>query len=335
MANIVLRHKAGELKEVLEYVQATGKNVKGENVDFIKDCLLVVSKNKVHVEAIDENEALIVVIDLTTDEGLKQTPGNIPLELGKAIKALARFKSDDVVSVNYSDNFVEFVREKPKLRERVPTIGEGDVESVIKELPFNIAEMTFQPPEGDVMGLHTRIEIESAEFAEIVKDGEQIQNRLFPISISGGVATVMVENVDTGELIERQLDAKKVSAKVDVSSMYSQGFGNAFGNLSGAVEIFLCQDGPMVAVKKAEHFTLHYFVAHSSMSEDEEEEEEEEPEEEPEEKPEGKSKKSGKKATKKAKPAEEDEEAEESTNEAEAEEETEDEEEPPKKGTKT
>jgi hypothetical protein len=279
MANIVLKHKAGELKEILEYVQATGRNVKGESVDFIKDCLLVVGKNNVHVEAVDENEALMVVIDLATDKSLKQTPGNIPLELAKAIKALTRFKSDDVVSVNYADNFVEFVREKPKLRERVPTIGEADIESVINELPFDIAEMTFQPPEGDIMSLDTRIEIESAEFAEIVKDGEQIQNRLFPISISGGVAAVMVENVDTGELIERQLDAKKVSAKGDVSSMYSQGFGNAFGNLSGAVEIFLCQDGPMVAVKKTEHFTLHYFVAHSSMSEDEEEDEEEEPEE--------------------------------------------------------
>lgn len=278
MAKVVLRHKAGELKEMLEYVQATGKNVKGDNVEIMNDCLLVIEKGKLHVDATDENQALMVSIDMLLDKSLKQTTGKIPIELPKAIKALSRFKSDDVVIVEYEDNFIDFSRSKPKLREHIPTIGETDVDSAMEEFPIRFGDSAMEVIE-DGRKLDTVMEIEAAEFAEIVKDGEQIQNRLFPIVISGGVASVMVENLDTGERIERNLDAKKISNGKDLSSLYSEGFGNAFDNLSGAIKVYICKDGPMVVVKKTEQYTLHYAIAHSTINEDEDEEEEEEPEE--------------------------------------------------------
>jgi hypothetical protein len=124
-------------------------------------------------------------------------------------------------------------------------------------------------PQDGEFELSTKVVLDADEFTEIVKDGEQIANRIFPFKVTESGIVVTVENVDTHYKIEREIPTKEVKTPVPVQDLFSHGFGNVFGNISGQVTIWLATDGPMYIKKELSELTVIYILANSEIEKDE------------------------------------------------------------------
>jgi len=272
--------KAGILKNIFSYVQAIGRTVKGENKPMLKDLILNVSKSNIKVEAIDENEVLITLIKAPMKKDLVKEIGNIPFDLDETnkknhVNGIKRFKNDETITVRYvqdeGTDIVIFKRVKPKLEVELPTIALDTVtSSVSADIPFKFSKKTNTWSAGELV-LDTYIKIDAEEFMEVVQDGEQIEYRSFPITVYEKYVLVTVSDDESGAKIRRQLNAKEIKTKETIGSIYSYGFGNAFGNLKGEIEIWLCNEGPMIIRKTTEEINLVYILATTELEEDSQE----------------------------------------------------------------
>jgi len=265
--------EAGVLKEVLTLVQAAGKTVKGDNKPLLSDCILHAKNDSLIINAIDENEILITMIKIKMEKKDIVESGKVPITLEECIEVLKRYKSKDKINI-VCDESITFLRKSPKLKIVIPTVSEDSIKSQIsmKDFPFKHSKGIWHTK---TMKFDTSVTLDSNQFSEVVKDGEQIQYRTFPFTVNKNKLTVTVEDVESGRRIERELDSKEIKAKKNIASLFSYGFGNAFGNLIGEITIHLCNEAPMIIEKKTDNYDLTYILA-STVLEDSEIEDENE-----------------------------------------------------------
>lgn len=287
--------KAGIFAKMLKYIEAKGKNVKGEDKPFITECIVSVTKKAIISNSIDENETLITKVRYLIAPAKVKKIGLIPVDIEPLLKAIKRFKSDNDVKVTFDEGLINLYRSKPKLSVTETTVPIDSVKSFIEidDIPFKrnetgnwLAKIIATDEEGEIIlennepkvvihNLDTYIKLDAGQIAEVVQDGEQIERRNFPITITPKRVIVIVEDEETGKRIDRELVTEEIKTKKGISSVYSYGFGNAFGNLSGEIEIWLGHDLPMVIVKKEENLDLVYNLATVELAEEIEEEEDE------------------------------------------------------------
>lgn len=256
---------AGDMLEILQYIQATGRTIKGETKPFHDDCIMQIGNNEILIRTRDSNQ----VLDTELHYPLKSIieAGSIPLEIEKAIKDLKRFKADQEITISYGNGCVEYERVKPKLHIKEQTIAEDKVHSALDAIAFIYKKETngwYGRKKG--FPIENYVKVDASEFKEIVLDGEQIQHRSFPFSVIGNVLNVVVEDSDTGNQISREIAVKEIKPKGDLKSLFSYGFGNAFGQLTGEIEIWLANSGPMVIRKKSDKIEVVYILATVELS---------------------------------------------------------------------
>ncbi len=246
---------------MLKYTQASGRNVKGENKPFINDCLIEVKTTSVNISSVQENEALIVDIKSKLDKKDIKKTGVIPIELENRIKALKRYGTGDEIKVTLKNGMVKFTRIKPRLETKSSTIDAENVKShLTDDFPF-VFKGGIWIGRKTGLKLDTYVKLDAKEFKEVVEDGEQIQYRSFPFTVSKKQVTVTVEDTNTGASILRELKNEEIKTNETIESLYSFGFGNAFGNLTGEIEIWLANEGPMVILKETDELKLVYMLA--------------------------------------------------------------------------
>ena len=267
--------KSGVLLKMFQETQAEGKTTKGENKPMLEDCFLDVKKTSLTIEAIDENEVLLVLSKTEVEKKTVKKVGKIPILLAKSIDSLKRFKADDIVYVDYLEesNIIQYLRKKPKLDVLTPTIAPDAVKSVVEShsFKFNAKENVWKA--GKELETDVYMKIPAEEFAEIIKDGEQIEYRSFPFRIENNVVEVTVADEESGAAITREVNAKSVDSEETIESIYSYGFGNAFNNLSGELEIWLINGGPMFVKKENGKSKLIYILASTELQDEEDDDE--------------------------------------------------------------
>ena len=273
--------KAGTFKTIIELMRAEGRNHKGVKMAMFDDCMLEVSKDGAVINAIDENEVLITQIQIELAEVSSKNTGNIPLDLKTTLATLKRFKPKDEITIKYSDGFVTFTRSKPKLSYRDPALPEDAVKSEVeKEIPFvfNGDNNTWSAAHSDgkkTVKFNTYISVKAEEFKEVIADGEQIQYRSFPFVVTKTKATVIIEDTESGKRSEREIQTDEIKTTKTVSSIFSYGFGNAFANLKGDIEIWMASGAPIIIQKIGEGYELTYILAQVILEEWEDESDEE------------------------------------------------------------
>jgi len=263
-------HNAGEIKKMLVYAEASGKNVQGDTKALLEDCMINVSKTNVLIKCIESNEVLIGIIKLkVSKENIKEV-GDIPVKLEKAIESISRFKASDIVMVEYDEEngLIIIKRKKPRLSVKFPTIPIDNVASAIDDIPFEFEKGYWSG--GSCGKLSTYIKLDASEFKEVVKDGEQIQKRNFPFTVTKTKINVIVQDMDTLAQIDREFSFKEIKTAKSISSLYAYGFGNVFGNLSGEIEIWLKNEGPMAIRKKDGNLLVDYILATTEIEEEDE-----------------------------------------------------------------
>lgn len=275
--------KAGKLLQLFLYIQAEGKTIKGDKKPFNIHAVLHVKDTEATMEAQDEHQGLIA-IGILRDVKAVDDPGDIPVEFvnpkekdkPNSIKDLGRYGSEDEITVEYNpgQNKIHFKRSKPsKLNKSTPTIPMDKIETKVDYVPFE-----FQSVQNAWRGkkkgflVDNYVKINTKQFEEVIKDGDQIQHRSFPFTMKeDGTLNVIVEDLETGEKFDRDLEivSMRMPDKIDennvkiteVKSIYSYGFGNAFGQLSGEIELWMASNGPMIIKKTDDDIEVTYILA--------------------------------------------------------------------------
>ena len=265
--------EAGKMLQMLTYAEAKGKNIKGEDKPLLEDCLMVVIPEQVCILGMDENESLSISVILKMKKEDVIENGYIPFELEKSIKIIDRFKGNDIINIRFESdtNLLYVSRKKPKLVVKEKMIPKEDVKSIIETLPFHFKNDMWIGNNSGVK-IDTYIKIDASEFKETVKDGEQIKNRVFPFSIKDKIFTVTVQDIESESEIERDLKYTELKNPKDLKSLYTYGFGNCFGRLSGEIEIWIANNMPMI-IRKIEGDLVLTQVLCTLDTEDEEEDE--------------------------------------------------------------
>ena len=246
--------QAGILEDVLNLVKAKGKDHDGNDVTFINNCVLDIDKTGIIINTLDDKESLLGNVKITKFTCIEE--GLIPVEMpekkdkkNSLLVVLSRFNKDDEIEVSYdNEGIITVKRAKPRLSYKVNTIPFDDVSCHLQgEHPF-----TYEP-KSDIWitrgGLKyiTKFVLNADQFKEVIKDGEQIENRSYPLRVSTDVV-INVFDTDTGAGSSRQLEIieKKPAIVEPVASLFSYGFGNLFSNLKGEIEIWINQDNPLI-----------------------------------------------------------------------------------------
>ena len=281
--------KMSIIQKVLDYAQAEGKNTKGNKKPLITDCILNVSENELEILASEADDAVFMHITVPLKEAEE---GEIPIELKDAIVSISRFKDEDV-EIKFDEKHLQYrrvMKNTKRLQIKRPTPSIEDIKSKLDKFPFKFDEKKncwATKIDGKEILYETYIKINADEFKEVIEDGEQVQHRSFPISVTENAINVIVEDTDTGAQNDRELNAIKIQTKEPIASLFSRGFGNVFGQLSGEIEIWMANNEAMIIRKKDETITVIYVIAMVELTEEENEpeatekqpEEPEEPEE--------------------------------------------------------
>lgn len=269
--------KKNVFQTILELTQANGKTVKGENKPMYKDCIIEVGKKELSIKTLDENE--ILYIGITSKITGVTEEGKIPVELEPLIEGVKRFNDKDEITISY-DELITISRKKPILNIKIPTMAIDEVKSQLDgEFPFTFDSKNNYWTDGESTTLDTYAVLDVNQFTEVIKDGEQIKHRTFPFKIEKGKIMVTVEDIDSGAGVNREIEVTKLDAKKEVSSLYSYGFGNAFGNLSGEIKIWIANEEALAIAKHTDDYDLVYILATTELEDEDEEEGEEDDDE--------------------------------------------------------
>ena len=186
MAGVKLSAKV--FSNIFKYVRAEGRTVKGDKKEMFTDCLMEIQKTKVKIESMDQYQTLMISLEVPLKKGQLVSRGDIPIHLEKAIKCIKRFKPSDIVTLSYDEdkNKMIFRRTKPSLKLKRNTVATDSVESSMeKGIPFVFdGKLNVWKGANSEHVFDTYIKLDANELNEVVEDGEQIQHRNFPFTVT-------------------------------------------------------------------------------------------------------------------------------------------------------
>jgi len=271
--------KAGILLEVLNLVRMKGKNHNGDNVTLIQSCILKINKKNIKIETTDLQEAVFTEVTIKEFNCIEE--GLIPVELEKPsndkkkntlIDSLERFKSDDEIEVELQYGIIVVKRNKPRLTKKVNTITIDEVNYENEEgIPITYISKNDTWNTDGGRNYTTKIIVDASEFKEVIKDGDQIAHRSYPVMVNSKEVIVSTFDKDSGAGSERELvvvekDGLRCGTK-PIGSLFSYGFGNVFGNLKGKINIWLYQDQAMIIHQ--DNKSYEYVIVYSSLEAEE------------------------------------------------------------------
>jgi hypothetical protein len=263
-------------------VKCKGKTFEGDDTTLINNCILDISNKTITINVTDTNETIFGFFTIKEFKCIEE--GIIPVELVKAkskntfTATLERFNKEDDIEIEEVNGIINFKRFKPRrLSYKINTITEDECTCYLDmDLPHTYNEKQDIWVTGGGKKYITKIQVNSKELKEVIKDGDRIAHRSYPIMVNQNEVLITVFNRKTGEGSEREIDVKekKVGTK-PVGSLFSSGFGNVFGNFSGVINIWLYQDQPLIIGHSKDQYECVIILSSDETAESEENMEEE------------------------------------------------------------
>jgi hypothetical protein len=268
-----IKCKVSELLEICEIATLKGRNLQGKEYtavpEFVIDALIQ-EVPKLSITAANTDNTLTFKLDYNISQ--VQEAGEIPIgDVKKLMEYLGTFSTKDEVTLRTTENKVIIERETPKKVARIPLTAISNIDStIIGKDQFK--KFTLTPsgyPKSAKSHLNLKINLNAKEIKEVVEGGEVVNQRIYPFNISSGIFTVKVGSEQTGEIETTiggatfESDPEKVGSKT-AKTCFAGGLDNIFGNLDGAVTLYILDDAdisPMYIAKDTPKYTFRAFLA--------------------------------------------------------------------------
>lgn len=250
--------KTNNLKELLQLIKLEGKDQSGSNSSMIENCILNCKENKITCSTLAKTSTVLSFITYSKLDVI--TEGEIPIgNITILLSYLKRFESDDILSIETTDNKLKITRESPKKTALIPLIERENADDSLRAE----AVQGSIKQEGDKWKFRNTI-LESgfkcnvSFINKVLGDGDvENMNRRYPFQISDKVICKVGD--DKSGQIETVIPVDKIVE--DGSSSYAAGIDNVFSNLDGDVEVYLTNNGPMLVINKTDRYEVKYIIA--------------------------------------------------------------------------
>lgn len=266
------------IMDMLNHLQASGTTLAGENVNLVDDCIIWVLRDYIVSITADEGRKLIMQAKINKLEFKDLqilNKGKIPINIGETKKFLGRFSSNDAVEFIYENGMISLKRADPELeifmatkriesirhdffnnlRKQITNEGLEKDKNIMKFFKANKSIYSRDDEVANVFGveLDNSIEVACGQLKEVVKDGELLENRIYPFTIVGGDLSITAKSMkdeDPGK-ITRKIYMKKSNFTSEFSTSYSSQFNAAVSSTRGHVLLYFGENKPLLLIKQS------------------------------------------------------------------------------------
>ena len=271
------------IMDMLNHLRTSGTTLAGENVTLADDCIIRVANNNLLSITTDEGRKIIMQVKINKSKFKDLqilNKGAIPFNIKRTKKFLGRFSSSDSVEVVYENGMISFKRSNPDFPEleifmstkRIDSIRFDFFNNLRKQINNEKSEkdrklmeffkkhksIYFVEKDGsaNVFGikLSNFIEVACGHLKEVVKDGELLENRIYPFTVVDGKLNVTVKSMKEENLdrISRGIYVKTASFTSDFSTTYSSQFNAAISSTRGHIQLYFGKDKPLLLIKQSD-----------------------------------------------------------------------------------
>ncbi len=253
-----IKGKVSDVISMLQTIKLEGKDPDGSNSSMINNCLLEAKGELISTNVLSKTN---VVIGFITYKKLSVVEeGEIPVgNIDEFISYLNRFEGGDEVSIETTENKIKILRDSPKKIANIPMTDRDNVDDSLRALAVkdSVTEENglykFRETE-----LPAMIKVDSRHIKQILDDGNvQGLNRRYPIVIDDEVECRVGD--EQGGMIENTITVLEKKGKA--KSSFSSGIDNVFSNITGEVEVYMADGGPMLVMQNNEEFELKFVIA--------------------------------------------------------------------------
>lgn len=284
---IGLKIQCNSLKNILEHLQAKGKNPIGENVPFMNDCIIRVDDRGIWSITIDSNRGIIAHMKVNNNRDEKhglETYGNgkISLNINKTLNYLKRFSEDVSVELIYENGMIILRNTNYKLE--YPIITESFFAGMRKDAIRNdMPKNTFRKHKESQEERHkqmiafikkhrstyiideenhiatiyngNRLEnyvyVSCKELKDVVRDGDLLENRSYPFKVKDDKLNITIKSLKQGERdkISRDIYIKQGNLSGDFTTDYPSQFNAAVTSTRGHINLYFGDNKPILLVK--------------------------------------------------------------------------------------
>lgn len=277
-----------KLKDILNHLQAKGTTAAGESISFMNDCIIRVDDIGIWSITIDNNLNLFaqvkVNIDPNMDHGLETlNKGSIPLDIENTIKYLNRFSSGDYIELIYENGLVVLRTTNEKLEQPIVVEAlfagtrkenirndmilntfrihkESKEERHKKMLDFIKKHRSTYVLNNNIATIHNGskldnfIELSCKQLKEVVRDGDLLENRIYPFKIGDDKLNITSKSLKQGEVgkISRDMYFKQASLKGEFTTDYPSQFNAAVSSTKGHIKLYLGNNKPLLIIKSSD-----------------------------------------------------------------------------------
>lgn len=262
---IVTNHE--EMAELTDLIRLRGVGTDGSTTTLVSDAILNFEDNSIEVKCFDPMAS--VWVHLRGSFGDVRQDGKLVIgDIAEFRSYLDRFGEHTIIDMGEDEGsfFINFDDEDRK-NGGYPATDETHINSAknVEELPYEYDADEMDYPRADAAGieLDTYFKCDVADIQEILDDGDTTEVREYPITVEDGSVQVRVGN-DSGWI---DTNFAAIAGDGVASSVYGYGMDNVWSNLSGEVDVFMTEDGPMwIHVDNDEvDYTIDYMIAEDEM----------------------------------------------------------------------
>jgi len=284
---IGIKIKCNSLKNILEHLQAKGKTQIGENVPLMDDCIIRVDDKGIWSITIDNNKGILahIKVDNNKDEkhGLETYgKGKIPLDIKKTLNYLMRFSEEDSVELIYENGMIVLRNTNEKLEYPILTesffagireeaIRNDMLKNIFRKFKENREEIHKQMlafikkhrsvytlnEDKSVASIHNGTKLENyidvscKKLKDVVRDGDLLENRIYPFKVSENKLNITIKSLRQGELdrISRDIYIRKGNLNGEFTTDYPSQFNAAVSSTRGHIHLYFGENKPLLLVK--------------------------------------------------------------------------------------
>lgn len=284
---IGLKIKCNSLKNILEHLQAKGKNQIGESVPFMDDCIIRVDDKGIWSITIDNNRGILAQMKVNNNKDEKHGletygRGKIPLDINKTLNYLKRFSDDDSVELIYENGIIVIRNTNGKLG--YPILTESFFAGIREEAIRNdMPKNTFRKNKEDqeekykqmlafikkhrsvytlnedesIATIHNGSKLENyvdvscKELKDVVRDGDLLENRSYPFRVKDNKLNITIKSLKQGnrDKISRDIYIKNGNLNGEFTTDYPSQFNAAVSSTRGHIHLYFGENKPLLLVK--------------------------------------------------------------------------------------
>jgi len=274
-----------KIVSILTHLQGAGTTLVGENVKLADDCIIRVTSKGIWSVTVDGGRKLIMqakIIKSKSKDLETVGKGNIPINIEKFLRFIARFATNDKVEVLYENGMIVFRKTEDTLdypvtmeifmtTKRFTSIRHDFINNLKTKISKggmdkDKAIMNFFKKYRSIYSLDDDknialvlndtkldnwVEVACNQLKEVVKDGELLENRIYPFEVTENKLNITARSIkkEIQDRISRDIYLKKANLVGKFKTAYSSQFNAAVSSTRGHIFLYFGNNKPLLLIK--------------------------------------------------------------------------------------